>query len=197
MAVLEGPDGWTVAAGFAADVGIVREGRSEVEAFVGGAAPAVAEFPNENEVDGFAALVDFDVADESVTEACGGIPEGGMLVCPRANVTVFFSGMTGASLLTFSLSFVIAAASRSCFSHLEYDRDGLSLGLSGAVGMTGVKMVEIRRTSALCDGLNGLAREFPLATTDLTRTCCLRISFVAVEDHKRFFPLDGESCRQH
>lgn len=31
----------------------------------------------------------------------------------------------------FSLSFDIAAASRSCFSHFEYDFDGRNLGLSG------------------------------------------------------------------
>ena len=164
-------------------------------------APVVALLPNENEVDGFVVSAAFDVADESVgfAGACGGKPEGGMLVCPRANVTVFFSGTagTGVSLFTFSLNFVIAAASRSCFSHLEYDRDGLSLGLSGAVGTTGVKIVEIRRTSVFCDCWNGLARTLAFAAIDLTRACCLRISFVAVEDHRRFFPFDGESCKHH
>ena len=43
-----------------------------------------------------------------------------VLVDGTANVTVFFAGTAGTeSCLTFSLSFAMAAASRSCFSHLE------------------------------------------------------------------------------
>lgn len=139
-------DALGASAGFGAAEGMLSEGRSDVEALVGGT--AVAAGPNVNVV-AFGASAGLGALDDSpgLAVAVTGAGAEALAGAGVAVATGFFSG--GAeSCLTLFLSLDIASASKSCFSHFEYDRDERSLGLSGAAG-TGTASVEMRRPRLL------------------------------------------------
>ena len=188
---------------FGAAEGMVSEGKSVVEGLAGAGAVAALSvdgvgLPNEKAE---AAVKGAEGAGAGVAAAAGlesaATVDGGTIARPTVGVDVlgFFSGSGAASCLTFSLSLAIAAASRSCFSHFEYDFDGLSFGLSGMELM--LWTVDMRRTGATCDCENGLMRMLPVETRDCFGVVLLgaKISFCDVDAHKRFLPFDGDSWR--
>lgn len=114
-------------AGLGAEDGIESDGKSEVEAFAVGAVVDVAG--SENVVASLGASAGFAVF--SVDLAAGA---AGEKVEVAVVVAAPFFCRAASSALAFCLNLVIAAASRSCFSHFEYDFEDLTFGLSGAGG---------------------------------------------------------------
>lgn len=107
---------------------------------------------------------------------------------------IAFAGAAGAgafSCLTFSLSFAIAAASKSCFSHFEYDFECRSI-FGPSWGLVDCS-VDIRRLGTDCMGCKGFTRRPFAALTDCLEPLRDIMSLGAVDSHSKFLPLVGVS----
>ena len=117
VAVVEGADGNVIVDVLTASAGLLtvglalgmeRLGRSDVDAFIEGALDPEAGRPNENPG---ALEVTAGFGTATASSFAGSLVD--------ADIVAFSMGTASFSLLTFSLSLAIAAASKSCFSHFE------------------------------------------------------------------------------
>lgn len=176
----------------ASEDGMVRAGRLFVEAFVLALAFVFVDGVPNAKGDALGASVEAAGLLPAEAAAAGGAAN---MVAAGATGTVVFSGDGAASCFTFSLSFAIAAASRSCFSHFEYDRTERSI--FGVSGVGALCNVDIRRKDVVGAGWNGLTRRLPLDVSACRTPLRGAASFKAVEDQSKFLPFVGVSYKNY